>query len=408
MSGSEAGAAPLQRARGEGPLAAVRVVELAGLGPAPFCAMYLADLGATVLRIDRPTAAPPYPTMDGQGEVGRHGGRPNPYDLLNRNRAGVGIDLRSEEGLELVLELVEGADVLVEGFRPGVAERLGIGPDVALGRNPRLVYGRMTGWGREGPLAPRAGHDLDYLALSGALAHIGRAGQPPTPPLNLVADFGGGGMLLVAGVLAALVERSTSGEGQVVDAAMVDGAALLMAPLFGAWASGFWSGERGTNLLDSGAPFYDCYECSDGGWVAVGALEPQFYAELLDGLGLAGDPSLPEQHDQSRWDELRTRFAETFRTRARDEWAEHFAERDACVAPVLDMGEAPTHPHAIARRAFHDLGGVPHPAAAPRFSRTPPAVPEPSVEGADPVSVLSEWGVDADRVAALRDAGALS
>ena len=408
MFGNDAGAAPLQRARGEGPLSAVRVVELAGLGPAPFCAMYLADLGAQVLRIDRPSAAPPYPTMDGEEGAGRHGGRPNPYDLLNRNRVGVGVDLRTDGGLELVRQLIGGADVLIEGFRPGVAERLGVGPDEVLTGNPRLVYGRMTGWGREGPLAARAGHDLDYLALSGALAHIGRAGQPPTPPLNLVADFGGGGMLLAAGVLAALVERATSGLGQVVDAAMVDGAALLMAPLFGAWASGFWSAERGTNLLDSGAPFYDCYECAGGGWVAVGALEPQFYAELIDGLGLADDPSLPDQQDQSRWEELRSRFTEVFRTRTRDEWAEHFAERDACVAPVLDMGEAPAHPHAVARGAFHDLDGVPHPGAAPRFSRTPPADPQPAIEGADAASVLAEWGVDAQRVAGLRDAGALS
>jgi alpha-methylacyl-CoA racemase len=369
--------------------------------------MYLADLGAQVLRIDRPSADPPYPTMDGEEGAGPHGGRANPWDLLNRSRVGVGVDLRSPEGLELVTDLLDGADVMLEGFRPGVAERLGVGPEQALERNPRLVYGRMTGWGRDGPLADRAGHDLDYLALSGALAHIGRAGQPPTPPLNLVADFGGGGMLLAAGVLAALVERATSGRGQVVDAAMVDGAALLMAPLFGAWASGFWSAERGTNLLDSGAPFYDCYECADGGWVAVGALEPQFYAELLDGLGLADDASLPEQHDQSRWGALRSRFAAAFRTRTRDEWAEHFAERDACVAPVLNMGEAPEHPHAVARDAFHDLGGVPHPVPAPRFSRTPSPDPRPAVEGADPVSVLAEWGVDAQRVAALREAGAL-
>ena len=275
-----------------GPLDGVKVVELAGIGPAPFAAMVLADLGADVLRIDRPKEL--------RGEP-----RSNPYDVLNRNRSGVTVDLRSDGGVDAVRRLADTADVLVEGFRPGVAERLGLGPDELLGSNDRLVYGRMTGWGQSGPMAPRAGHDLTYLALSGGLAHIGRAGQPPTPPLNLVADFGGGGMLLATGILAALVERATSGRGQVVDAAMVDGAALLMAPLFGAWSSGFWNAERGTNLLDSGAPFYDVYECSDGGWLAVAALEPQFYALLLEGLGLADDDSLPGQNDHTRWPELR-------------------------------------------------------------------------------------------------------
>ena len=267
-----------------GPLHGVRVIELAGLGPAPFCAMVLADLGASVLRIDRPGPVPEEPTA-------------NSYDLLNRSRDGnVRVDLRSDRGASLVRDLSGSADVLIEGFRPGVAERLGLGPDELRAANPALVYGRMTGWGQEGPLASTAGHDLTYLSLAGALAHIGRAEQPPTPPLNLVADFGGGGMLLAVGVLAALVERGTSGRGQVVDAAMVDGAALLMAPLFGAWSSGFWNEERGTNLLDSGAPYYDVYECADGRWLAVGAIEAQFFAELLDGLGL--DPeALGEQND---------------------------------------------------------------------------------------------------------------
>src|SRR5690606_8219946 len=292
-------------------------------------------------------------------------------------------DLRSEAGRRLVHQLAERADVLIEGFRPGVAERLGVGPDDLLGVNPRLVYGRMTGWGRNGPLAPRAGHDLNYAGLAGAIAHIGRRGQPPTPPLNLVADFGGGGMLLAAGILAALVERQRSDRGQVVDAAMVDGAALLMAPLFGAWASGFWSPERGTNLLDSGAPFYDCYECADGGWVSVGALEPQFYAALLEGLGLADDEDLPRQDDQSRWPELRARIGGASRSRTRDEWAEAFAVYDACVAPVLTMGEAPVHSHALARGAFVDVDGVPQPAAAPRFDRTPPGRPHAAIEDAD-------------------------
>jgi alpha-methylacyl-CoA racemase len=392
-----------------GPLQGLRVVELAGLGPGPFCAMFLADLGADVLRVERPASPRGYP---GGGrrpdDVDPEHDEPvtNPYDVLNRNRSGVPVDLRSEGGRELALDLVERADVLIEGFRPGVAERLGIGPTEALERNPRLVYGRVTGWGQEGPLAPRAGHDLNYAALAGALAHIGREGQPPTPPLNLVADFGGGGMLLAAGVLAALVERGTSGLGQVVDAAMVDGAALLMAPLFGAWSSGFWSSERGTNLLDSGAPFYDCYECADGGWLSVGALEPPFYAALLDGLGIAGE-ELPDQYDREGWPTLRARIGAAIRTRPRDEWAELFAEVDACVAPVLDMGEAPAHLHARSRGAFVDVEGVPQPAPAPRFDRTTPAEPTASVEGADPAAVLGGWGIDGDQVDQLRAAGVI-
>ncbi len=364
-----------------GPLHGVKVVELAGIGPAPFAAMVLADLGADVLRIDRP--------KDLHGEP-----RSNPYDVLSRNRSGITIDLRDERGVDTARRLADTADVLIEGFRPGVAERLGLGPDVLRASNERLVYGRMTGWGQQGPMAPRAGHDLTYLALSGALAHIGRAGQPPTPPLNLVADFGGGGMLLATGILAALVERSTSGRGQVVDAAMVDGAALLMAPLFGAWSSGFWNAERGTNLLDSGAPFYDVYECSDGRWLAVAALEPQFYAQLLDGLGLADDDTLPGQDDHARWPELRVAIGSAIRQRSRDEWAAHFEGADACVAPVLDMGEAPSHPHAIARSSFADVEGVPQPAPAPRFDRTPNDAPRAALEDVDPSEVLTAWGAD--------------
>ncbi|WP_374210508.1 CaiB/BaiF CoA transferase family protein [Dermatobacter hominis] len=371
--------------------------------------MVLADLGADVLRIDRPSSTPLVPDAARPDQPERDGptGAPNPYDLLNRNRLGIGVDLRSPDGTALVRSLAASADVVVEGYRPGVAERFGLGPDDLLADNPRLVYGRMTGWGQSGPLAPRAGHDLTYLALAGVLAHVGRADQPPTPPLNLVADFGGGGMLLAMGVLAALVERATSGAGQVVDAAMVDGAALLMAPLFGAWASGFWSAERGTNLLDSGAPFYDCYRCADGGWLAVAAIEAQFYAELLDGLGLAAE-DLPGQHDQAGWPQLRRRFTEVIAGRPRDEWAELFADRDACVAPVLDMGEAPGHPHAVARGAFVDVHGVPQPAAAPRFSRTPAAAPAPARTGSDPAAVLRPWGVDGERVSSLVAAGVLS
>jgi alpha-methylacyl-CoA racemase len=385
-----------------GPLRGIRVVELAGLGPAPFAAMMLADLGADVLRVSRPDPRPIVP----DAERPDHGDQ-NPYDLLNRNRRGVGVDLRNDAGAALVRRLAMGADVVIEGFRPGVAERFGVGPDELRSAHPQLVYGRMTGWGQDGPLAPHAGHDLTYLALSGALAHIGRAGQPPTPPLNLVADFGGGGMLLVVGVLAALVERSVSGQGQVVDAAMVDGAALLMAPLFGAWASGFWSAERGTNLLDSGAPFYDCYPCADGGWLAVAAIEAPFFAALVDGLGLA-TAELPDQHDQARWPELRARLAAVIATRERDDWTEVFADTDACVAPVLSMGEAPAHPHAVARGSFVDVDGVAQPAAAPRFDRTPAGPPEAAWERTDPAEVLAGWGVGSDEVADLVRTGAVT
>jgi len=385
-----------------GPLADLRVVELGGLGPAPFAAMMLADLGAQVLRVRRPDPRWLVPDED-RPELSDDQGR-NAYDVLNRNRSSVGVDLRTVDGAALVRRLADGADVLIEGFRPGVAERFGLGPADLHATNPALVVGRMTGWGRDGPLAPRVGHDLDYLALSGVLSHLGRADQPPTPPLNLVADFGGGGMLLAVGVLAAVVERSSSGRGQVVDAAMVDGAALLMAPLFGAWASGYWSAERGTNLLDSGAPFYDCYRCADGRWLAVAAIEEPFYAELLDGLGL--DPaSLPTQHDRPRWPELRSAIGAAIGRRTRDEWADLFADRDACVAPVLDMGEAPAHPHAVARSAFVTVDGVPQPSPAPRFDRTPSPPVEPSKETEDPTVVLGRWGVAAEEVGALRAAG---
>lgn len=397
-----------------GPLSGVRVVELAGLGPAPFAAMVLADLGADVLRVDRPRRTPiapgaTPPSGSQASEAGDHGaiGAPNPWDVLNRNRLGIAVDLRDPDGAAFVRSLAADADVFIEGNRPGVTERLGLGPDDLIGVNPRLVYARMTGWGQDGPMADRAGHDLGYLALAGVLAHIGRAHQPPTPPLNLVADFGGGGMLLVIGILAALVERSVSGSGQVIDAAMVDGAALLMGPLFGAWASGFWSAERGTNLLDSGAPFYDCYRCSDDRWIAVAAVEPQFFSELLTGLGL--DPrELPDQHDRTRWPELRARIATVVATRTRDEWEVVFAGSDACVAPVLTMGEAPTHPHAVARGGFVDVAGVAQPAAAPRFSRTPPGPPSVAREGSDPLWVLGEWGAGGDIAAELVARGVIT
>lgn len=384
-----------------GPLTGLRVVEIGGLGPAPFCAMVLADLGADVLRVERPDKVPIVP--QGASE----GARPS-FDFLSRGRACAAIDLKHPDGVALVRRLAGSADAFVEGFRPGVAERLGVGPDVLRADNPRLVYGRMTGWGRHGPLADQPGHDLNYLSIAGVLAHIGRKDQPPTPPLNLVADFGGGGLLLALGICAAIVERATSGQGQVVDAAMIDGAALLMAPIFGAAEAGYWSDERGTNLLDSGAPFYDCYECSDGGFVAVAAIEPQFYAALLEGLAITPD-DLPDQHDRRGWPAVHERFATVFRTRARDEWAEHFATRGACVTPVLTMGESLEHPHPRAWGTFTEVGGARQPAPAPRFSRTPAAVDRPpSAPGADTAPALAAWGLTDDELERLAGAGVIS
>jgi alpha-methylacyl-CoA racemase len=365
------------------------VIEIASLGPGPFCAMVLADLGAKVIRVDRQVSG---------------GALPIAIDPLLRGRESLTLDLKRPGSAEVVLRLVERADVLLEGFRPGVAERLGIGPDACLGRNPRLVYGRVTGWGQEGPLAARAGHDIDYIALAGALHPIGRAGGPPVPPLNLVADFGGGGMLAALGVLAALWERQRSGLGQVVDAAMVDGSALLTAMFHGMRAAGLWTDDRGTNLLDSGAPFYDCYETADGRFVAVGALEPQFYVALCAGLGL--DPAtLPSQYDPSGWPALRERLAAAFRTRTRDEWEEVFGRMDACVAPVLTMKEATHHPHNLARGTFVQVGGITQPGPAPRFGRTPAAVPAPAaVPGEHTARVLADFGFTEEEVAGLQAA----
>ena len=382
-----------------GVLAGIKVIEIGGLGPAPFCAMMLADHGAEVLRVER------------LGKVHTEGAEVQDdlvgWDIMSRGRLSAGIDLKHELGRDLVRRLSLDADVFIEGFRPGVAERLGIGPDELRRDHERLVYGRMTGWGRSGPLADRAGHDLNYVSVSGALAHIGRVGQAPTPPLNLVGDFGGGGMLLAFGICAALVRRGITGIGQVVDAAMVDGAALLMAPLFGAYDSGYWSDERGTNLLDSGAPFYDCYQCADGGYVAVGALEPQFFAALVAGLDL--DPTtLPSQNDRDRWPELREAFETRFRSRSRDEWAEHFSTMDACVSPVLTMGEAPSYPHNVERDGYVQVGGVRQPGPAPRFSESPAPVPSPpQIAGANTDEVLARWGIDTDERTRLRSAGAI-
>ncbi|MEU5696068.1 CaiB/BaiF CoA-transferase family protein [Actinosynnema sp. NPDC020468] len=373
-----------------GPLEGLRVVELAGLAPAPFGCMVLADLGASVVRVDRV-----------------RGGSAVPGDLLGRGRRSVGVDLRRPEGAEVVLRLVESADVLVEGFRPGVTERLGLGPARCLARNPGLIYGRMTGWGQTGPLASAAGHDIDYIAVAGALEPIGRAGAPPTVPLNLLGDFGGGGLLLAMGVLAALYERSRSGRGQVVDAAMVDGAALLTTFVHSMASSGAWPGGRGGNLLDGGAPFYDVYEASDGGFVAIGALEEKFYADLVALLDLP--PDLPDRNDPSTWPHLRTLIAAAVATRPRDEWAALAAGRDACLAPVLTPREAPSHPHNQARSTFVDIAGIPQPAPAPRFARTPAAVPAPPPrQGEHTAEVLAEAGYAEAEVDALRAAGVVA
>ncbi|WP_420751674.1 CaiB/BaiF CoA transferase family protein [Rhodococcus sp. O3] len=344
----------------KGPLAGIRVVEFAGLGPGPHAATLLADLGADVVCVQRPGLIPP---------AGHR-------DQIQRGRTVVEANLKDPEQVEKVLGLIERADVVIEGFRPGVTERMGLGPDVALARNPRLVYGRMTGWGQEGPLANAAGHDINYISLTGVLHAIGREGERPVPPLNMVGDFGGGSMFLIFGILSALVERQTSGKGQVVDAAMVDGALALSHMMWSFRGRGMWSDERGTNLLDTGAPFYDVYETSDGKYMAVGAIEPQFYALLLQGLGL--DPAnLPQQLDRSAWPEMKKLFTETFLSKTRDEWSEIFLGTDACVSPVLTWAEAPNNEHIAVRGSLIELDGVTQHAPAPRFSRTPAGAPTP-------------------------------
>ena len=379
-----------------GPLAGVRVVELKGLGPAPFASMMLSDLGAEVIRVDRASKV--------------RGGNPAapPAEVLLRGRRSVGIDLKNADGVETLLRLIDSADALIEGFRPGVCERLGIGPDVCLARNPALVYGRMTGWGQEGPMAQRAGHDINYIALSGTLSMIGRKGQAPVPPVNLVGDFGGGGMLLAVGVLAGIVQARSTGIGQVVDAAMVDGAALLASMMYGMKAMGIWDGGRGANLLDTGAHFYDIYETSDGEYISLGGIEPQFYAEMLDRLGI-DETTLGEQHDASSWDASREVIARRVAEKTQAEWDEIFDGSDACYAPILDMDGARHHPHVAARETFVEVAGVLQPAPAPRFSHTPTSTPTPPAHaGQHTDGVLADWGFSDDEIAALRDSGAVA
>jgi len=375
-----------------GPLAGIKVLELEAIGPGPFCGMMLADMGADVLLVDR------------AGDAGLGLGRERWYDVMLRGRRSVTLDLKSKGGIEAALLLAAKADALIEGFRPGVMERLGLGPEALLARNPRLVYGRMTGWGQEGPLSARAGHDINYIALTGVLNAIGRAGGAPVPPLNLVGDFGGGGMLLAFGIACALVEARASGRGQVVDAAMVDGASLLAAMFSGMLASGRWTETRGENMLDSGAPWYDVYQTKDGKYVAIGSIEAKFYDDLLSRLGLAGE-SLPAQHDRKGWPALKKRFAEKFGERTRDEWCTVFEGSDACFAPVLSFSEARAHPHNAARGAFA-RGKVPQPAPAPRFSRTPGAIRrEPPERGRDGRAALADWGFGAAEIDRLHSLG---
>ena len=379
-----------------GPLAGFRIVEMAGIGPAPFAATLLADMGAEVIRVDRREAT----------DLGLPGREPK-FDVLHRGRRSLAVDIKGEAGREVVKRLAGKADGLIEGFRPGVMERLGLGPDVLLKLNPRLVFGRMTGFGQDGPLAQAAGHDIDYIALAGVLHAIGRKGEAPVPPLNLVGDFGGGGMFLAFGVVCGLLEAQKSGKGQVVDAAMVDGAAYLMAGIYGLFSQGAWLDERGANFIDGGAPYYDVYETKDGKWLAVGAIERRFYEELIEKLGLA-DKDLPKQHDRKRWPELKRHISEAIATRTRAEWERIFEGSDACVAPVLALGEVDKHPHNIARSTFLKRDGVLQPGPAPRFSRTSAEMgAPPRPRGADTETVLADWGFAAAEIAELKKASAI-
>jgi alpha-methylacyl-CoA racemase len=376
-----------------GPLAGLRIVELAGIGPGPMAAMLLGDMGAEVIRVDRVVATDPIFDMEPR------------FDVVSRGRRSLALDIRKPEGLQVLLRLIDTCDGLIEGFRPGVAERLGFGPDVCLQRNPRLVYGRMTGFGQDGPLSRAAGHDINYISLTGALHAIGRKGDKPLPPLNLVGDYGGGTMFLAFGMLCALVERARSGKGQVVDAAMVDGAATLMAPFFGFFEAGIWNTRAGDNLLDSGTPFYDTYETRDGRHVSFGALEAKFFATFADLAGLDAR-FVKGQQDQALWPEMRRTLEALFRSRTRDEWVQLLEGTDACVAGILDFREAAAHPHNRARNAFVEIGGVVQPAPAPRFDRTPAATPKPPPQiGADTGDVLTALGLSDAEIAGLREKG---
>jgi len=380
-----------------GPLSGYRIIEIAGIGPGPFAAMLLSDMGAEVIRVERSQAVRgPAPDTPGA-------------DVLQRGRRNIAIDLKNPEGVETLLRLVESADALIEGFRPGVMERLGVGPEVCLKRNPKLVFGRMTGWGQTGMYAQAAGHDINYISLAGALAHFGRAGEGPVPPMNMVGDFGGGGMFLAFGVVCALLESVKSGQGQVVDAAMVDGTAILMTMFWAFSQMGAHDeNNRGTNLLDTGAHFYDAYECKDGKYVSIGSIEPQFYAELLRLTGLEGDPEFAKQMDKSSWPHLKKRIADVFRTKTRDEWCALMEATDVCFAPVLTMSEAARHPHNVERNMVIDIAGVKQPAPAPRFSRTVPVVAAPPAHpGQHSREILTEWGFPTADVERLIGSGAV-
>ncbi len=379
-----------------GPLSGVKIVELAGIGPGPFSGMLLSDMGADIVRIDRAGQVNPA-SFD----------KPN-IEPMYRGRRSIGVDLKNPEGVELVLRLVEQADALIEGYRPGVTERLGLGPDVCLARNPRLVYGRMTGWGQDGPMAQAAGHDINYIALAGALAHFGRAGSKPTPPINLVGDFGGGGMFMAFGVVCGILEAQRSGKGQVLDVAMVDGTAVLMSMMWGLKQLGVWRDEFGTNVLDTGAPFYDTYETKDGKFISLGSLEPQFYAELMQRLGLT-DSGLPAQMDPSGFEAWRAKFTELFKTKTRDEWDAVLRGSDACYAPVLTMDECVNDEHIKARNTIIDRGGIPQPAPAPRFSRTVAEVQRDAPwPGQHTDEALGDWGLGSDEIEKLRGSGAVA
>ena len=376
-----------------GPLSGVKVVELQGIGPGPYCGMMLADMGAEIIRVDR---------------AGSAGQPANKTDILARGRKSIAVDLKQADGVETVLKLVEWADVLIEGFRPGVMERLGLGPDVCLERNPKLIFGRMTGWGQTGSMASAAGHDINYISLSGALHAIGPEGQKPVPPLNLVGDFGGGGMLLAFGIAAALYETSKSGQGQVIDAAMTDGSALLMNAIFGIMNTGRWAPERGTNLLDGGAHFYGTYETADGKWISIGSIEPQFYALLLEKTGLAGDDSLPKQMSRDDWPQLKVKLTEVFKGKTRDEWDAIMLGTDICYAPILTFEEAIENEHNAGRSTFVEQEGVKQAAPAPRFSRTEPELPSTAVApGEHSDEVLAQIGLDAEAISALKASGAV-